>query len=523
MADKHELLILPNPDDSLIVPSKIRSALAARGLRDATSLTVASTGPLCLARVTLDGKSGLIRKNGKFLVEPKYKKLMNFRCGLASFSYDAGPRCRWGYLDLAGREVVPARFGPASFSYQWDFVDGLALVKINGKFGYIFRDGTLALEPVYEYACRFLGGAAQVKIDGKSRFVDKSGQYVGGSFDFICNSMFYSDADIAEAKNGMKWGFINCRGEFVIEPRFDEIRSISGGGTIAQEGDWACFVNRAGRIIFESRFSDIDPLKISDVKDCDEEGGVIIVEPSPTEKLIVDFNGMEVFRWNPMRTAVSHFFEGVSLVRSFKDGRNVPNWDEETLEMSDLAFFIDKHGKRITGEDSRAIGHFQDGRGIIECNGMQGYIDNTGSHVTEIQYLDACPFMEGYALVLNQNLEWKWIDKTGLYIDEPQFKDSGDLPFIGVLFDGKVWEQGHDAESFRDGLCRFRAEGKYGYVDTRCRTAIPPTFEDARSFANGVAAVKDGQGKWGYIDKEGNQIIPCQFESAGDFEILDKE
>ena len=110
-----------------------------------------------------------------------------------------------------------------------------------------------------------------------------------------------------------------------------------------------------------------------------------------------------------------------------------------------------------------------------------------------------------------------------MHVDEPQFNNNGELPLTGILFDGKLGEQGHVAENFRDGLCRFWAEGKYGYADTRCRVAISPTFDDAKSFANGVAAVKDGQGKWGYIDKEGNQIIPCQFESARDFEIVDKE
>jgi hypothetical protein len=468
--------------------------------------------PFCLAKVILDGKWGFIRKSGKFVVEPKYEKLMSFRCGLASFSHDASLRCKWGYLDLAGREVLPARFGPATFSYQWDFVDGLALVKINGQFGYICRDGTFAIEPIYDYARSFLGGAAEVEIDGKHRFIDKSGRFVGGPFDFICNSMFYCDTDSAAAKVGTKWGFINCKGEFLIEPRFDQIRQIGSISpyTIAQEGDWACFVNRAGRVVCEARFGDIDPLRISDVKDCDEEGGVIIVEPGPNEKLIVDFNGHQIFRWNPMRTAVTHFIDGVSLVRSFKDGRSVLNWDEESLEMSDVAFFINKHGERMTGEELRAIGHFQEGRGIIERNDKQGYIDNSGNPVTEIKYLEARPFMEGYALVLTQDLEWEWIDKTGLHVDEPQFNN-------------KLGEQGHVAENFRDGLCRFWAEGKYGYADTRCRVAISPTFDDAKSFANGVAAVKDGQGKWGYIDKEGNQIIPCRFESARDFEIVDKE
>ena len=40
MAEKHDLLILPNQGDSSIVLSETRSSLAARGRRDAADLTV---------------------------------------------------------------------------------------------------------------------------------------------------------------------------------------------------------------------------------------------------------------------------------------------------------------------------------------------------------------------------------------------------------------------------------------------------------------------------------------------------
>ena len=40
MAEKHDLLILPNQGDSSIVFSETRSSLAARGRRDAADLTV---------------------------------------------------------------------------------------------------------------------------------------------------------------------------------------------------------------------------------------------------------------------------------------------------------------------------------------------------------------------------------------------------------------------------------------------------------------------------------------------------
>lgn len=47
-------------------------------------------------------------------------------------------------------------------------------------------------------------------------------------------------------------------------------------------------------------------------------------------------------------------------------------------------------------------------------------------------------------------------------------------------------------------------------------TLVSPKYEDAESFSDGLAAVKQG-GKWGYIDESGKLVIPCQFDKAYPF------
>ena len=43
-----------------------------------------------------------------------------------------------------------------------------------------------------------------------------------------------------------------------------------------------------------------------------------------------------------------------------------------------------------------------------------------------------------------------------------------------------------------------------------------PIFEEAKSFSNGIAAVRKG-GRWGFIDMSGQQVIDCQFFGADYF------
>ncbi|MEH2214869.1 WG repeat-containing protein [Nostoc sp.] len=68
---------------------------------------------------------------------------------------------------------------------------------------------------------------------------------------------------------------------------------------------------------------------------------------------------------------------------------------------------------------------------------------------------------------------------------------------------------------------------KYGYVNHRGQFIIPPYFDMARDFYQGLAAVNLGGqvslffgvmgGKWGYINKRGEWAIMPKFDEAGSF------
>jgi WG containing repeat len=58
----------------------------------------------------------------------------------------------------------------------------------------------------------------------------------------------------------------------------------------------------------------------------------------------------------------------------------------------------------------------------------------------------------------------------------------------------------------------------HGFIDISGRFVIPPTYEDARSFSEGLAAVQFEIGeKVGYIDKQGEIVIPPSFSQGFEF------
>src|SRR6266849_6732859 len=69
------------------------------------------------------GKYGLIDKTGKMVVEPQFKKVLDFTEGLAA--YNDATTDRWGFIDVTGKPFIPAKYNLA-----FRFADFLAAVRI---------------------------------------------------------------------------------------------------------------------------------------------------------------------------------------------------------------------------------------------------------------------------------------------------------------------------------------------------------------------------------------------------------
>ncbi|MCC5627771.1 WG repeat-containing protein [Nostoc sphaeroides CHAB 2801] len=58
------------------------------------------------------------------------------------------------------------------------FSQGLAAVRIGGKFGYINIKGVFIIQPQFDEAECFYGGLASVEIGGEGYCIDKTGNFI---------------------------------------------------------------------------------------------------------------------------------------------------------------------------------------------------------------------------------------------------------------------------------------------------------------------------------------------------------
>jgi len=66
------------------------------------------------------------------------------------------------------------------------------------------------------------------------------------------------------------------------------------------------------------------------------------------------------------------------------------------------------------------------------------------------------------------------------------------------------------------GLFKVTVNGRDGFINSDGEIVLPPAFEKAYRFTEGLAAVQLG-GRWGYINPEGRMVIEPRFISAGLF------
>ena len=64
---------------------------------------------------------------------------------------------------------------PFIFQHASDFSEGLAAVKLNGKYGFIDKTGKEIIPLKYDFANCFSEGLALVRLNNKWFYIDKNG------------------------------------------------------------------------------------------------------------------------------------------------------------------------------------------------------------------------------------------------------------------------------------------------------------------------------------------------------------
>ena len=226
-----------------------------------------------------------------------------------------------------------------------------------------------------------------VKGLNKSGLIDKKGNWV---IQPIFDNIWQHPNGYIEASINDKWGFIDKKGNWVIEPLFDTIWQSSDGYIRASINDKVGSIDKKGNWVIQPLFDSIgnfeDGVATASINDkwglIDKKGNWVI---QPLFDFINDFkNGLATAEMNGKWGVIDKKGNWViqplyASINDFKDGL-------ATAEMNDKRGVIDKKGNWVIQPLFDSIDDFEDGLATAEINGKFGFIDKKGNWVIQPIY-----------------------------------------------------------------------------------------------------------------------------------------
>lgn len=200
-----------------------------------------------LAYISNGKKYGYINLQGEIALELKYDIANSFSCGRA-FVETNNDRY---FINSNGERVFNLEQGIYTSNV---FKEGLIKAWNNSlEFGFLDTNGNISIDLIYKDALDFSEGLAAVKVEDKWGFIDKTGSMVISPKYFFV-SYFCKEIAIACVKKGDKlyWGCINKNGEEVIPLEFDSCENYSGKYILASINNEYFHFNNNGDELFKN-------------------------------------------------------------------------------------------------------------------------------------------------------------------------------------------------------------------------------------------------------------------------------
>ena len=229
-------------------------------------------------RFLVPGKSGkhrwgLVDNQGHQIAPPIYKSIY-FSQSVADPILVKGENDKWGYLTAQGKVLHEINLQDAFTCGD----EGIARFLADGKWGFLLRDGSYLVNPIYDEVRAFKYGYAAVRQNEAWHYINTKGEL---AFERgFAKASDFGIAGLAAVKstNGEKVGVINQQGDWIVQPTFDDFNGCSANGhMLVKANDHWGVLNRQGKWVAKPQFdrvrsfSSIDSLPV----EINEKWGVI--------------------------------------------------------------------------------------------------------------------------------------------------------------------------------------------------------------------------------------------------------
>ena len=354
--------------------------------------------------------------------------------------------------------------------------------------------------------------------------------------------------------NGL-WGFVDEKGEIVIECKYYDVKNFEDNGTcivkLKNNKYSHVLINRQGEIVIDARptksiiedyvgYFNIEPFngkdtttaQIARMKVLVNSNGEIISEQYSKLYYLDDYEMYIGVKDTPL-TVIDKDEKVLFNPKRSYDEIYYP--DEEygrILVTKDLKCgFVDFEGNEVIPLIYDSVYEFSDGLSRAVNNDKNGFIDVDGNIIIDLKYKEAEPFMNGLAPV-KEDENYYYINKSDQKQFNQEYKFAGRFSSSGyakvITLDGDnaiINSKGEiqfkysdemqiDDFTFKD-VTTYRYEDHVGLIDCE-GNKFPYPFID-RIYLNRESDLNlyvGTSGKYGYIRDNGDIVVPDIFDDA---------
>lgn len=480
------------------------------------------------------GTWGFIDTKGVFVIAPNYQKVENFTYSTAVVQRDN----LWGIINSKNETIVPIKYN--SIERLQSTHDSLFVFSEHLKEkSYANLKGRILLPFNFEALGGITENIAVVKKNGKWGFVDiQTGRESAFEYDEARN---FSDS-LCAVKFNKKWGFINRKFELVIPNKFESISNFSHQLAFVKEQNHFEIINKKGEIVSDLKLKEVSDYEYG-VAIAKKEDGYGLIDTKG--KWIVAPKYHKISPFNKYKIAIAHvapdkqvlmnikaehisihqfehigeFSEGFALVKHhdkfgyidttgvliipalydeafvFSNGVAKVKINTETKSKIKTYSFINTKGEMLIKDIKyEHIENFSNELLLVHTKNNSFFVNKLGAVALELPNEDLkieSGFSEEKAIVYH-----KWTNRM-FYIDK-----DGDKLY------GKTFEK---CFPFHNGVAIVKNDGKYGLLSEAGILLIDFKYDDIEAFKNQFSEISLVQ-KYGILDLKGKMLLDTEAE-----------
>ncbi len=393
-------------------------------------------------------KWGYINELGEEMIKPSFEEATLFSEGMAAVSIEG----KYGYTNKAGKILINFQFQDAE-----PFHNGSAVVKKDSLYGLINKYGDFLIEPKYQELSEVSDEIYMAVENDISGYLNKKGDTLTG-FIFDLAGDFKNGYAIVNQHE--KFGLLNTRGNFNIEPKYAELVFIGSGllKAFSENEAWG-ILNVNGDTILPFKFEAIGEFRehraiVANKEKCgyvNEKGALAI----PLK-----------YSYSSVMLTTGQFQNGFAL-----------------LKQKYKSVVIDTTGKVISFFGVEDYSRPSEGFIPIRKNKKWGYADMNGKVRIPCKYESVEPFSKNFAVIKLNKMEGL-IDTTGQIFISPLYED------ISVMKNGIL----------------VRSNGKSGLLTSDGILLIPCLYDKIEFLSSTIVKANEVNG-FVYINLESGRII----------------